>query len=194
MNEQNGTDVQNEEKGAAAPNQQGKTVEELNAELEKLNKHLEQSRKEEKFSKSELKRLKDELEKATKNDALNELQAKYEAEVEKTNHLQKTIKTKAVKGALEKALTEAKAKSIPTVMKLINLDEVGYENDEVDTKSIEAVIAKLRKEDSVLFDEVETPSVKRAAEGAVAGGFEKEIRSAKTHKEIEEVMRRYGKM
>ena len=203
MSDTNGTDVQNEEVGAAAQGEavEFKTVEEAlaafkatKAELDKLSKNLEQSRKEEKFSKGELKRLKDELEKASKNDALAELQGKYEAEVAARTALETKIRNKLVDTALEAALKEAKAKSISTVMKLINRDDIKLENDEVDAKSVAAVIEKLRKEDSVLFDEVETPSVKRAAEGAVTGGYEKEIRAAKSQKEIEEVMRRYGKM
>lgn len=163
-------------------------------ELEKLSKNLEQSRKEEKFSKKELKALKDQLEALQANSDSSEWQSKYEAEVAARTQLETKIRTKLVDSALETALKEAKAKSVSTVMKLINRDEIKVEGDEVDAKSIEALISKIRTEDPVLFDEVQTPSVKRAAEGAPLAGFEAEIRKAKTHKEIEQVMRRYGKM
>lgn len=162
-------------------------------ELEKLSKNLEQSRKEEKFSKTELKRLKDELEKASSNEALSELQGKYEAEVSARTALETKVRNRVIDAALDAALKEAKAKSVSTVMKLINRDEVQFEGDEVDAKSVASIIERLRKEDSVLFDAVETPSVARAAEGAAIGSFEKEIRAAKSQQEIVNIMRRYGK-
>ena len=163
------------------------------AELETLNRNLEQSRKEERFNKAEVKRLKAELEKLTNSDATAEIQGKYEAEVAARTALEAKIRNRAIDSALTAALTEAKAKSVSTVLKLINRDEIKVEGDEVDAESVKAVIEKIRKEDAVLFDTPATPSVARAAEGAEIGSFEKEIRGAKSHKQIEEIMRRYGK-
>ena len=163
------------------------------AEMETLNRNLEQSRKEEKFNKAEVKRLKAELEKLTSNDALAEIQGKYETEVAARTALETKIRNQAIDSALTAALTEAKAKSVSTVLKLINRDDIKVEGDEVDAESVKAVIEKIRKEDAVLFDAPATPSVARAAEGAEVGSFEKEIRAAKSHKQIEEIMRRYGK-
>lgn len=202
MSTEAGTDVQVVVDGAAAQVEapQFQSVEEAvtafkekTAELEKLSKNLEQSRKEEKFSKTELKRLKDELEKASSNEALSELQGKYEAEVTARTALETKIRNRVIDAALDAALKEAKAKSVSTVMKLINRDEIQFEGDEVDAKSVTSIIEKLRKEDAVLFDAVETPSVARAAEGAAIGSFEKEIRAAKTQQEILNIMKRYGK-
>lgn len=207
MTLETGADAQNTDKSAAAQ-QPGNTepvkfntVEEalvaFNAtkeELDKVMKNLEQSRKEERFNKTERKRLEEEVAKLSKNEALTELQAKYEAEVNRTNTLLQAQRQKLVDAALETALKDAKAKSISTVLKLINRDEIKVENDVVDAKSIEAQVARLRKEDSVLFDELETPSVKRTTEGAVTGSFEKELQAAKTQKDIEQIMRRHGKM
>lgn len=203
MSENIGTDVQEQTTAPATVTADAqfqslddalKAYQATKQELEKLSRNLEQSRKEEKFSKTEAKRLKDELDKLAQNDQLAEIQGKYEAEVAARTALETKIRTRLVDSALESALKDAKAKSISTVMKLINRDDIQVNGDEVDTASIQAVVDRLRAEDSVLFDEVETPSVKRAAEGAVVGGFEKEIRAAKTQKEIEDIMRRYGKM
>lgn len=171
-----------------------KAYQESKLELEKLSNNLEQSRKEEKFSKKELKALKEQLEAFKQNPELSELQSKYEAEVAARTQLEAKSRAKLVDAALENALKDAKAKSVSTVLKLINRDEIKVEGDEVDAKSVEELISKIRKEDPILFDEVQTPSVKRAAEGANVAGFEVEMRAAKNHKEIEQVLRRYGKM
>ena len=205
MTIESGSDDQQQQQQQATPPENGnsefasledavKAYSTAKEELEKLSRNLEQSRKEEKFSKKELKTLKEQLEALQNSSEPSEWQSKYEAEVAARTQLEMKIRTRLIDSALEAALKEAKAKSVSTVMKLINRDEIKVEGDEVDTKSIEAIISKIRAEDPILFDEVQTPSVKRASEGAPLAGFEAEIRKAKTQKEIEQVMRRYGKM
>ena len=166
-----------------------KSVEDAVAELAKLEKNLENSRKAEKHAKAELKRLQD----ASTN--ASELESKYNEAVEKLTAAEGKYRDRLINEALNKALAEAKAKSPSIVMKLIDRTAIKVENDEVDASSVEAVLAALKKDDTdgVLFELVETPDVKRSTEGAVVGGFDKEIRAAKTQKEIEAVMKKYGK-
>ena len=178
------------------------TVDEAKAEIKRLAeehqkvlRNLEQSRKEEKFSKAERKRLEDEVSKLSKSEALTELQQKYEAEAERAKTLETRFRNRLIDEALTGALKDAKAKSIPTVLKLINRDELVVKDDAVDTKSIETVIAKLRQEDSILFEEVQTPEVKRSTEGAVTGGYLAELQAAKETgdlKAIEAVLRKHN--
>lgn len=194
----------NENTGADAPEQVEpgfKSLEEavaahnaLKADHDKALKNLEQSRKEETFNKTERKRLEKELAAALKSDGLSDLQAKLEAAEARANALEQKANNKLIDDALTKALTDAKAKAVSTVMKLINRGDIKVGDDGVvDTKSIEAQIATLQKEDPFLFEAVETPSVKRGAEGAVVGGYEKEVAAAKSIQDLEAVMRKYGK-
>jgi DNA repair exonuclease SbcCD ATPase subunit len=165
-----------------------KSLDDAVAELTKLEKNLERSRQEEKYAKAKLKELKD------ASSGAEELQAKFEAAEQKSKALEQRIRNRVIDEALNKALTDAKAKSLSTVMKLINRDEIAVGDDDVvDTKSVEAVIGKLKKEDPILFEVVEAPDAKRPAEGAVAGGYEKELKSAKSVNEIEAVLKKYGK-
>ena len=87
--------------------------------------------------------------------------------------------------------------------------EVG-DDDAVDAASVTKAIAALKESDPILFGETEEsgndqkghgngkqkPVVKpaRATEGDTTGGYEKEVAAAKTHKELEAVARKYGKM
>lgn len=170
-------------------NQRFASIEDAIAEMNKLQKNLENSRKGEKFAKSELQKLKEAAEGAA------ELQSNYEAAVEKAAKLEAKLRNGVIEGALKSALSDAKAKSVSTVMKLVNRDEIKInEDDTVDTDSLMSIITKIKSEDPILFEEVEAPDVKRSAEGAVVGSFEKELKAAKSQKEIEAVLRKHGKM
>lgn len=169
-------------------NQRFATIEDAIAEMNKLQKNLENSRKGEKFAKTELQKLKE------ASSSLAELQANYEQAVAKSTALEAKIRNDLVDAALKSALAESKAKSISTVMKLINRDEIKVENDTVDAESLSALITKLKSEDPILFEAVEAPEPKRSAEGATTGGFQKELSACKSQKEIEAVLRKYGKM
>ena len=118
----------------------------------------------------------------------------YEAELTKRNELETKISAKLIDGALTSALSAAKVKAVSTVMKLIDKSKITVENDEVDISSIQAQLKDLKLTDPILFDTgEETPAVKRATEGTPVGGYEKELRGAKSQKEIEAVMRKYHK-
>lgn len=165
-----------------------KRVEQLEAEQAKNAELLKKLRKFEK-------------ENAVKaEDALKE-QGKWkdiaEAHAAKLAELETKFRDRALTGALNEALKESKAKSISTVMKLIDKSLIKVEGDEVDAKSIQAVIKGLKESDPILFDIEEKPTappVKRASEGAPISGFEQEIKACKTAKDIENVMRKYGKL
>lgn len=170
-------------------NQRFASIEDAIAEMNKLQKNLENSRKGEKFAKSELQKLKEAAEGAA------ELQSNYEAAVQRVNELETRFRNTAIDGALKSALTEARAKSVSTVMKLVNRDEITVNEDgTVDTESLNAMITRLKADDAILFEEPQIPDVKRSTEGQVTGGWEKEIGAAKSQTELEAVLRKYGKM
>lgn len=170
-------------------NQRFASIEDAIAEMNKLQKNLENSRKGEKFAKSELQKLKEAAEGAA------ELQSNYEAAVQRANELETRFRNTAIDGALKSALTEARAKSVSTVMKLVNRDEITVNEDgTVDTESLNAMITRLKADDAILFEEPQIPDVKRSTEGQVTGGWEKEIGAAKSQTELEAVLRKYGKM
>lgn len=120
----------------------------------------------------------------------------YDAELNKRTELEGKIKAGVVDSAIQEALKDSNAKSISTVMKLIDRNKIVFDGDAVDTKSIQSLIKELKTSDPVLFgDEAKpAPAVKKAGEGDVIGGFEKEIKAATTQKQIESVMRKYGKL
>lgn len=134
-------------------------------------------------------------------EAKEALEKQLQAEVDKRTALEERVRGKAVDSALEKALVEAKVKAPATALKLLDKSKVGFENDEVDAKTVAALIDELKKSDPILFEaEGEEPAnprhppVKKAQEGETVGGYEKEIAAATSAREIEAVLRKYGKM
>lgn len=163
--------------------QQVSPTAELEAKIAKLQKDLDNARKSEKFAKS----TKEELAaRVAELEAQGEWKTKYEQAEEK-------LKNFALDTVLTKAAEAAKAKSIPAVLKLIDRSAIKVEDGVVDTKAVETAIANAKKDYGVLFEEVQLPAAGRAAEGDVTSGFQKEIRAAKSFKEIEEVMAKYNK-
>lgn len=105
----------------------------------------------------------------------------YEAANAKLTDMETKVRTQLVDGALKDALTEAKVKSIPTVMKLLDRSKVEVTEDgSVDPKSVAGLIKELRVSDPIFFDEVTdsqqrtvvVPNLHRAGEGR---GLNKEI-------------------
>lgn len=122
----------------------------------------------------------------------------YEAEKLARESIEGKVKSQTLDSALKAELANVKAKAPDTVLKLLDKSAIQWNDDgSVDTKSIQKALKDLQKSDPILFEEevtTETPAVKRAGEGDVVGGYEKEIRSCKTAREIETVLRKYGKM
>lgn len=126
--------------------------------------------------------------------------------------LKDTLKSRVINESLVTQLTAAGAVSVPTALKLINMSgiEVSETDLSVSQDSIKVVIEELRKSDPILFKSGGDPSqtsetvtaggdpvkieVKRVSETEPVGGYEKEIRGAKSQKEIVGIMKKYGKL
>lgn len=128
----------------------------------------------------------------------------YDSATKKLNDIETKFRNQAVDAALMGALATAKAKSTSTVLKLVDRAAVTVNEDgSVDPKSVEAVIQGLMKSDPILFEtestdtevrKVEVPKLHKAGEGNSKGGYNVEVRAAKTPAQIEAVMRKYGMM
>lgn len=112
------------------------------------------------------------------------------------NGFKDSIKQEKVVANLQSAIEKAGAKSVSTVMKLIDkskveLDETGFVKED----SIAPLIAALKESDPILFGEAFIdPGVKRVSDASTEGSYEREIKSCKTQKEIDAVLRKYGKL
>lgn len=122
----------------------------------------------------------------------------YEAEKLAREAIEGKVKATTLDSALKAELASVKAKAPDTVLKLLDKSAIQWNDDgSVDTKSIQKALKELQKSDPILFESettTDTPAVKRAGEGDVVGGYEKEMKSCKTTKDIETVLRKYGKM
>ena len=118
----------------------------------------------------------------------------YEAEVKTRSELEGKIKAKSIDSAIQDALKDTDAKSIQTVMKLIDKNKIVFENDEIDVKSIQTLIKELKLSDPILFGIEPKPqaTIKKAGEGDLVGGYAKEIRSARSQTEVDAISRKYG--
>lgn len=192
--------VATEEKVVAAP-ATGETAEQKIARLEadaaKTAELLAKVRKFEKENKTAAEKAQQRAE---------ELERKVQEEESKRTELETKIRNRIVDAALEKALVDAKAVAPSTALKLLDKAAVKVDGEDVDAASVKELIDALQKSDPVLFTAATTetkqeaqtniqhPPVKKAAEGEVVAGFEKEMRAAKTQKAVEDVLRKYGKM
>lgn len=120
----------------------------------------------------------------------------YEAEASKSAEWQKRYTDTVVGSALNAELQAAGVISVATAAKLIDKSKVEIGDDGVNTASIKSLIAELKASDPALFvsETKPVPPAVKAGEGDPVGGFEKEIRAATTQKQIEAIMRKYGKL
>lgn len=123
----------------------------------------------------------------------------YEAQIAETTKLKTGLKSKAIDLALKEALQKSGARAVDTVSKLIDKSkiEVSEEDYTVNITTIQAQIEEMKKTDPILFGVSEGanfPPVKRPGDGTPSAGFESEMRAAKTQKDIESVMKKYGKI
>lgn len=191
----------NNEASNVQPTSPFKTVEEALSEIEKLksiNKEVISSRDQ---LKTRLRGFEDEQ--TQREQALLAEQGKYKELYEKRESefsaLKNTLKTKAVDSALREILQKAGARSVDTVAKLVDKSKVTVNEEDfsVNSADIEAQIEELKKTDSILFGIVEganLPPVKRASSGEPQAGYEQEMRACKTPAEIQNVLRKYGKI
>jgi hypothetical protein len=169
-------------------------IEALTTELEKSKELVSKLRKFEKENKSA-------LEAAIADSA--KYQQRFSDTVSELDKLKSTVRSKVLSESIEKALIQQGAVGIGTAAKLLDTTTIEFSDDvTVDTASLEAAVEKLKQSDPVLFgsrdDQSQVPKptveVKRAAEVDPVGGYEKEIRAAKTQKDIINVMKKYGKI
>ena len=123
----------------------------------------------------------------------------YEAAQAEKEALKTGLKNKAVESALKDVLTKAGARSVDTVSKLIDKSKVEVEGTDFNVKleTIQAQIEELKKTDPILFgvgEGTNLPPVKRPSDGNPQGGFETEMRAAKSQNEVNAVMKKYGKI
>ncbi|MEJ7929853.1 hypothetical protein WG922_07705 [Ramlibacter sp. AN1015] len=158
-------------------------IKELEAELNKSRDILEKARKGEKYAKQTKQQLEEKL---AELEAQGDWKSKYEQLVQREN-------TRVVDTALSEALANAaKPENVKAAMKLVDRSALQVVDGVVDAKAVETAVLKAREEFPSLFVEVKTPAPVRAAEGAVTGGFEKELAAAKTQADITAVLKRHG--
>ena len=122
----------------------------------------------------------------------------FEKAQQKLTSIQETLKTKAVDSALREALQKAGARSVDTVAKIVDKSKIVLNEDyDVDPNSIQSQIDELKKSDPILFGPGEAnnlPPAKRPSDGVPQAGFVQEMRAAKSQKEIEAVLKKFGKI
>jgi Xaa-Pro aminopeptidase len=132
-----------------------------------------------------------------------ELNAQFEVVSNELNGIKESAKTEKVNTALQTALEAAGAKSLNTVLKLIDKSQIQFdEQGQVVEESVVNVVKAVMDSDPILFGEADPkkaqsglgfldPGVKRAGEGGNESAYLKELRSAKNQKEIQAVMKKY---
>jgi hypothetical protein len=127
----------------------------------------------------------------------NNFKQLYEEATEKLSKYEREIKDQKIDAAIAEVAKENGVRSINTLQKLIDKSRIEISDDnEVSIESIQQLIVELQKTDSILFEtaRIETPPVKRANDDTNVSSFETDLRKAKSQKEIESVLMRYGKM
>jgi len=127
----------------------------------------------------------------------NEWKTLYEESSSKLAQYEQQLKDNSINNAIERLAAKSGVKSVATLTKLIDKTKVVVNDDNsVDESSIESLIAELQKTDSILFElpNVQTPELKKAAEDVSVLNYETELRKSTTQKELEAVMKKYGKI
>jgi hypothetical protein len=126
------------------------------------------------------------------------------------NGFKDTVKQEKLGTHLTTALEAAGAKSISTVMKLLDKSQIEFdENGNVKQDSLASAIEAVRTSDPILFGDPpegdekkgksggsiggKPPAVKAAADGVnTASAYEAEMNAAKTQKDVERIARKYN--
>lgn len=162
---------------------------ELQEKLAVTEANLEKARKGETFNRNKRVELENQLKEIPNAD---EFKSKLEAATNELNELKGAQRNSLIDTALKVEIEKAGAKAVSTVLKLVDRSKITIADGQVDTKSIEAVISELKKTDAVLFEVPKTPDLKRPGEAAPIGGFKTEMAAAKTQKELQAVLKKYG--
>jgi hypothetical protein len=164
-------------------------IAELQAQIAKQSEIVEKARKGEKYQK-------------TKADSeVKRIQAQYDAVKARADALEEQIRTTAANASLREVLKDNGAKAVDTALKLIDRSALVYGDDgSVDAKSVEAAVKGLMESDSFLFETQseqaqtsKSPSAIRATETDKISGFQAEVKAATSAKDLEAVLRKYGK-
>lgn len=155
-------------------------IAELEAELTKSREILEKARKGEKYARQTKQQLE---QRVAELEAQGDWKAKYEEATTKLNDI-------AINNSLSAALEAAKALDAKMANKLVDRTAIKVINGVVDAESVETAVLKAKEEFPNQFAQVELPAPRRAAEGAVTGGFEKELAAAKTTDSYKDFLRK----
>lgn len=170
----------------------GKELQELKDKLAKTEEILAKARKGEKDNQTRRKDLEAELAQIKAAEDGEDFKSKYEAVSNELGQMKETAKNQLIDNALKEELEKANAKSISTVLKIVDRSKVNVVDGKVDTKSVAALIEEIKKTDGVLFDVPKTPEVKRPGEGTPTSGFTTEMKAATSQAEIQRVLAKYG--
>jgi hypothetical protein len=139
------------------------------------------------------------------------LAEQFEAATGELTSVKESVKQKEMNSVMSTALEAAGAKSISTVMKLVDKSKLQFDDKgQVSAESVIAAIEEVRSSDPILFGDLTDPKdaatdaqtgkvnlypgVRRAGEASAEDAYTKEIKAAKSHTQIESIMRKYGKM
>lgn len=128
-------------------------------------------------------------EKSTLIEQLNTVKSEFDS-------FKGNIQAEKISTTLQTAIEAAGAKSVSTVLKLIDKSKVELdEQGNIKSESVDKLVKELAESDPILFGETFIdPGVKRAGESSAESIFDKEIKACKTQKDIENVLRKYGKL
>ena len=174
------------------------------AELLKLQKLLEQTTAERdklRVANRELKSHSNGAEDIKKQ--LDDLLSEKSKLVEEFEGYKSKVKAEKLDSHLSTALKDAGAKSVTAALKLLDRSGIEFgDDDSVKPDSIKKAIESLKEAEPVLFEETETkdekgkptvpPKPAAQSEGNKTS-YEQEIRAAKSIKDIEAIMKKYGK-
>jgi hypothetical protein len=138
------------------------------------------------------------------------LKTNYDKLQTEVNLQKETEKNKFIETSLTAALEAAGSISIPTALKLIDKGKVTFEGDNLLNDSVINLINELKASDPILFGTTDPKlldgkqtgpgatslgiPVKHAGDNDISGAFEKELRQTKNNEEIQNVLRKYGKI
>jgi hypothetical protein len=160
------------------------SVEQLKADLARAEANLAKARKGEKYHKQSREELEQRLQ------SLEDGNWQARAEQAETQ-----LRNIAVDGALGAEVAKHfKPESQKLLMKALESARaaIDVKDGVADAKAVEALMLKAKEEFPEHAITVDTPAPKRAAEGAVTGGYAKEMAAAKSIEEIEAIARRYA--
>jgi predicted nuclease with TOPRIM domain len=203
-NSENNTEVSNTQSADAGTKVEVTSIEAAQARIKELENNFQEAVVTRDKAKEKLRKLEQDFGQAselkTKYDELftekSKLLEQFESVQSEFTNFKTGIQQEKVSATLQSAIEKAGAKSVSTVLKLIDKSKVELdENGNAKEESISALIKELSESDPILFGtEFIDPGVKRAGDGTSEGMYDKELKACKNQREIENVLRKYGKL